>query len=398
MSDGDETGIDCGGATCTRRCPVGTACATNADCATGRCDANSGLCRSETAAEVCSNGVQDTQETAVDCGGQLCRTAGVVCSDGQACLVDADCSSGALCYAPDAADADDTVSIALDALSAGPTTMLGICFSCTNGVKDGDESDVDCGGRFCDRCPEATPARLCVDASDCQSGRCVGGQCVSCSNNRVDGDEIGVDCGGSCPNKCQIGKTCVSSTDCSSGLCVAESATIPLTVSCSVAGTYVIDSGNTVCKPACVLPAGAPTGYNIASPTAMACSQLFNPVICEVPAVCAGGYSVASGGAVVHFCDYTTNNVLQLTGCTNTDACDGVDCGTGAKCVDSAPPSTSYTCECDTGYYGSTTTGSAASCTPNTCTSLPTTTTGYDITTNAIACSNKITGNRIYCV
>ncbi|MFH1055880.1 MAG: hypothetical protein V1744_07300 [Candidatus Altiarchaeota archaeon] len=45
--------------------------------------------------------------------------------------------------------------------------------SCTDGVRNQNESGVDCGG----------PCQL----------------CVSCNNGLRDGDEVGVDCGGSCP-------------------------------------------------------------------------------------------------------------------------------------------------------------------------------------------------------
>ena len=40
-TDGDETDIDCGGATCTARCTTGQACSIGADCASGTC---SGTC------------------------------------------------------------------------------------------------------------------------------------------------------------------------------------------------------------------------------------------------------------------------------------------------------------------------------------------------------------------
>ena len=49
---------------------------------------------------------------------------------------------------------------------------------CTNGVQDGDESDVDCGGS-CDPCP---PAGACVDSTDCLSGNCQAGQCGTASS------------------------------------------------------------------------------------------------------------------------------------------------------------------------------------------------------------------------
>src|SRR5579871_3669701 len=46
--------------------------------------------------------------------------------------------------------------------------------SCTDGLRDGDETDVDCGGS----CPKCALGRHCSIASDCASGHCIGGLCV----------------------------------------------------------------------------------------------------------------------------------------------------------------------------------------------------------------------------
>src|SRR5262245_11500996 len=39
VTNQDETDVDCGGATCSARCPLGDACASNTDCAIGNCAA-----------------------------------------------------------------------------------------------------------------------------------------------------------------------------------------------------------------------------------------------------------------------------------------------------------------------------------------------------------------------
>jgi hypothetical protein len=49
--------------------------------------------------------------------------------------------------------------------------------SCANSVKDGGESDVDCGGGTCPRC---AIDKTCVSRNDCASGRCVGAKCAVC--------------------------------------------------------------------------------------------------------------------------------------------------------------------------------------------------------------------------
>ena len=53
----------------------------------------------------------------------------------------------------------------------------------------------------------------------------------------------------------------------------------------------------------------------------------------------------------------------QTLTCTDTDGCDGTECGEGATCTDAAAPDTGYSCSCGTGYEGATTTNGAAACT-----------------------------------
>jgi hypothetical protein len=92
---------------------------------------------------------------------------------------------------------------------------------CANGVRDINESDVDCGGPQCVPC---AIGRLCRAASDCQSGICgIDGRCAanSCSDGIRDGNESDVDCGGSCP-ACPAGLLCRTGSDCQSGSCGAN--------------------------------------------------------------------------------------------------------------------------------------------------------------------------------
>ncbi len=109
---------------------------------------------------------------------------------------------------PDAA-APDGASVALD--SAVPAT-------CGDGVTNGTESDVDCGGSCPNKC---APDSHCAAPSDCISGVCKVGSCLSpdCNDGMLNGDEAAVDCGGSCTTKCALGATCKSSADCMGGLC-----------------------------------------------------------------------------------------------------------------------------------------------------------------------------------
>ncbi|KIG16835.1 Chitinase [Enhygromyxa salina] len=67
---------------------------------------------------------------------------------------------------------------------------------CANGMLDGDETDVDCGGS-CDACE---PGGACLDADDCDSFVCDADVCAapSCVDEVENGDELEADCGGSC--------------------------------------------------------------------------------------------------------------------------------------------------------------------------------------------------------
>lgn len=93
---------------------------------------------------------------------------------------------------------------------AGPT--------CSDGVKNGSETDTDCGGPTCFPC---TVSDQCKVGADCTSGNCVGNFCTvaTCNDLRKDGSETDVDCGGSTCSACAAGNACLTGSDCSSGVC-----------------------------------------------------------------------------------------------------------------------------------------------------------------------------------
>jgi hypothetical protein len=63
--------------------------------------------------------------------------------------------------------------------------------SCSDGVQNGSESDVDCGGSECPRCING---RACRSRNDCESRLCDGVRCIACL---VDSD-CGTDGNGNC--------------------------------------------------------------------------------------------------------------------------------------------------------------------------------------------------------
>jgi len=146
-------------------------------------------------------------------------------------------------------------SVGTNVLPSAGTTV-----TCTDKIKNQDETDVDCGGSCPTKC---AVGKLCSINSDCTLlgtycllsdlnpegflGSCVSGcdeqkdcastevcdttknQCVvtqpsvgttvTCTNKIKNQDEADVDCGGICPTKCAVGKLCSINSDCTTVFC-----------------------------------------------------------------------------------------------------------------------------------------------------------------------------------
>jgi hypothetical protein len=117
--------------------------------------------------------------------------------------------------------ATDPNQALLDAGNTGPRVIPPD--SCFNTVKDGLETDYNCGGSCDAKCSDG---RMCAQNKDCQSNNCVGGVCMAggsgCTDGVKNGVESDVDCGGNCPNRCGIGRACDSAADCVSGQTCAK--------------------------------------------------------------------------------------------------------------------------------------------------------------------------------
>ena len=89
--------------------------------------------------------------------------------------------------------------------------------SCRDGVQNGTETDVDCGGENCLPCGLTED---CDEDRDCATGVCSRGECVSeaCLDGAMNGTETDVDCGGDC-TPCMIGQDCSVGSDCVSEVC-----------------------------------------------------------------------------------------------------------------------------------------------------------------------------------
>ena len=112
--------------------------------------------------------------------------------------------------------------------------------TCHDGVKNGEETGMDCGGPTCPKC---SAGEGCLVASDCVSGICTGTVCQpSCTDNVKDGNETDIDCGGGmCPG-CAVGKVCKQNTDCQGGVCTSGKCADFLVWAEAMGGTSATDA------------------------------------------------------------------------------------------------------------------------------------------------------------
>ena len=142
----------------------------------------------------CIDGTKNNDETDVDCGGSCNK-----CADAKSCATGADCTDG-VCK--------DTGS---GLKCQAPTT--------TDGVKNGIETGIDCGGMGNPKCADT---QGCALGSDCTSGVCTAGTCAvpGPKDGAQNGDETDVDCGGTSNNLCADALKCKVDADCKSDVCV----------------------------------------------------------------------------------------------------------------------------------------------------------------------------------
>lgn len=194
--------------------------------------------------------------------------------------------------------------------------------SCSDSLKNGSESDVDCGGS----CGKCAATKACNQAADCQSGSCNNGVCAAtatCSDMLKNGSESDVDCGGSCSQKCSVGNACALPSDCQSSVCNNGTCVAP---TCSDAvkngAESDVDCGGS-CSQKCAIGKSCAQSADCQSGT---CSNgvCTLSVQCTVAADCAGSDTACS----VRTCVAGT--------CGRNYAADGTSCGGGLTCQSGA--------------------------------------------------------------
>jgi hypothetical protein len=348
----------------TNTCAADT-CGTNnvtagAPCAEGSgvvCDGH-GAC----VAVHCTDGVKDADETDTDCGGASCGK----CAATLHCDVAGDCLDG-VC---NAGGSD----------GGGPTTCQAP--TCSDGVKNGNETDTDCGGSALvfdggsdPACPKCADKLHCALDTDCTNNQCFGsnpGTCVSCHDGVKDGNETGQDCGGSdCDGQgltCATGLGCGAPADCASGVCQSSvCATLPDGTACT--GSPQCTNGNcigpagsqicchTACTGTCQACTMALTGAadgtcaNITAGTAAPTGQ------CSVTTTCGNDGKCAAGGA----CEQAANTVsCQSASCNNGQIIAAASCSGTGTC-----PTVSATA-CPGGFVCASATACKTACASNT--------------------------------
>lgn len=127
---------------------------------------------------------------------------------------------------------------ASDAKNDGPDEA-----ACRNTKLDSNETDIDCGGGVCPRCPLG---KKCLIDGDCADGAsCTNGLCAKCKDGIANGDETDVDCGGKACGPCGTGKRCSTGPDCKSESCSANACACPANmtiVALATGGAYCIDT------------------------------------------------------------------------------------------------------------------------------------------------------------
>jgi hypothetical protein len=136
------------------------------------------------------------------------------------------------------------------------------CPTCDDGKKNGSEASVDCGGACADRCDDHEPCR---EDLDCASLHCeLICQPPTCSDELLNGDESSEDCGGDCDG-CPNGESCRSAKDCESSRCQNDICVSAACTDMTENGNETdVDCGGDECAP-CDAGSGCKAGSDCAS-------------------------------------------------------------------------------------------------------------------------------------
>jgi len=281
----------------------------------------------------CFDGKKNGREAGRDCG----TACGKACARRSSCVVDNDCDPRNVkperrtaCRKPtDLTDSNCaaggcfcmTKLINGQLCKAGADCASGACLAATSAT--GVTQPPRCAPATC--APVESPAPTCSVDANCATGKCSGGVCVSVKN----GDETDVDCGGSCSVKCAASKACKLNRDCASGLVCAEGVCVADNVGAACLRNSQCSTGRCAGKAGCQPKLGV----------AQACVSKHDCL----SAVCTAGRCTAPGKDKVLNglesdidCGGASGVVPRCAAgkkCkASTDCVEGLECGSNGRC------------------------------------------------------------------
>ncbi len=155
----------------------------------------------------CYDGILNNDEELVDCGGPNCPPCDP-CENGiwEPELGEQWVDCGGSCPPCDV-HFNGQLDPGEDCIDCGGITGVDCGELCNDGLPNGCEEEVDCGGPDCDPCPSCEDGIMNQDeiGIDCGGEECP--PCTTegdCTNGIIDGDELYIDCGGThCPD-CEL--------------------------------------------------------------------------------------------------------------------------------------------------------------------------------------------------
>jgi hypothetical protein len=245
----------------TPQCNKPSDCGQSTDCRTYICKMPAGTCEHMDQPD----GTTTPNQTKNDCKKVVCDGMGgektvanpsdLPLDDGNDCTDDIcngdtpahpDKAAGATCANGFCDGMGKCVGCTMDSQCKGlnAACVNGACVACDDGMKNGDETDVDCGGTHCKACTGVA----CTMATDCASGFCADGVCCNaacdttcmacnlamnlgtCANIPLNTEDTNPAnactttkaCDGAGMCKLKAGQTCATNADCLSAKCTGN--------------------------------------------------------------------------------------------------------------------------------------------------------------------------------
>jgi hypothetical protein len=251
------------------------------------------------------------------------------CSDGLQNGMETDVD----CGGPDCAPCSQGLKCVVPRDCVNRVCTDAICQSaaCGDGIANGRETDVDCGGSDCTKCGDG---KGCLAGTDCQSAICANGTCQvpTCSDNVRNGAETDTDCGGPVCDKCSNGRKCGTDADCMSAVCHQTCQSASCADRVKNGSETDVDCGGTCSKcsdgKTCALAGDCTSGVcNVTCQTASCSDSVRNGGETDVD--CGGGMcpKCADGDRCMGNSD-CTSNVCSSGSCQAPSCTDGIKNGT----------------------------------------------------------------------